>query len=120
MSRNGLGKGLDDLMNGDQVAGKGTVVSASTGTSTPGPALSRGLSTLVAASGGKVEAAQSAQKRRQLLPAWFFFAADILLLAYVVAIAFGAPRPFDLGTILFCSIGTGLGCGLAVFGVVRE
>jgi hypothetical protein len=118
MAKNGLGKGLGDLMDGDQVAGKGRIISASAPASEPG--LSRGLSTLISAHRSNGDIEQPETKRRQRLPAWFFFAADILLLAYVVAISMHAPRPFDFGTILFCAVSVALGCALAVAGVLRD
>jgi len=126
MSRNGLGKGLGDLMNGDPVAGKTRVVSATASTATTATTTStavdttfgRGLTTLVSPHRG-AEASQVARKPRELLAPWFFFTADLLLLAYVVAITFQAPRPFDLGTILFCAVSVALGCILALIGLIR-
>ena len=122
MSKPGLGKGLGHLMNGDQVAGKSHVVNAAAATTTTTSSdmtLGRGLTTLVSAHSGTAEAEQTAKTRRPLLPAWFFFSADILLLAFVVAITFDAPRPFDFGIILFSAVSVGLGCLLAVIGVMR-
>ena len=122
MAKPGLGKGLGDLMNGDQVAGTSRVLSAAavtTTTTSSDVTLGRGLTTLVSAHRGNAEVEPGQKKRRQLLPDWFFFSADILLLAYVVAITFQAPRPFDLGTILFCAVSIALGCLLAVVGVIR-
>ncbi len=125
MSKSSLGKGLGDLMNGDQVAGKPRVVSASASTSTitttsaGDVAFGRGLTTLV--SGQRAGNSEEAKpKARQLLPPWFFFAADVLLLGYVVAIVFDAPRPFDFGTVIFCAVSVTLGCALALIGVVRS
>jgi hypothetical protein len=122
MPKHPLGKSLGDLMNGDQVAGKSRVISASASsatTTTTDVTLGRGLSTLVSAQGAKGKPEQPSSKKRQLLPPWFFFAADLLLLAYVVGIIFDAPRPFDLGTILFCAVSVTLGCLLAIVGMVR-
>ena len=122
MSKPGLGKGLGDLMNGDQVAGKSTVVNAAASTTTTTSsdvALGRGLTTLVSPHRGDASTEGSQRPRRQLLPPWFFFSADILLLAFVVAIAFAAPRPFDLGTIVFCAVSVGVGALLAILGVFR-
>lgn len=124
MSKSSLGKGLGDLMNGDQVAGKPRVVSASASTSTitttsaGDVAFGRGLTTLV--SGQRADSEEAKPKARQLLPPWFFFAADVLLLGYVVAIVFDAPRPFDFGTVIFCAVSVTLGCALALIGVVRS
>jgi hypothetical protein len=108
-------------MNGDQVAGKSTVVNAAASTTTTTSSdvtLGRGLTTLVSAHRGNAEADQSQKAKRKLLPAWFFFSADILLLAYVVAITFDAPRPFDFAVVLFCLISVTLGAVLAVIGVL--
>ena|SRR5687767_12648138 len=121
MSKPGLGKGLGDLMNGDQVAGTSRVVSAASTTTTTSSevALGRGLTTLVSAPRGNDEFERSQKKKRQPLPAWFFFSVDILLLAYVVVITLDAPRPFDLGTILFCAVSIALGCLSAIIGAIR-
>lgn len=131
MAKPGLGKGLGDLMNGDQVAGKARGMGANA-PSVPDPVLGRGLTTLVSAhrSNGEAngtsngssnpKAEEATGRKRELLPAWFFFAADILLLAFVVGIAFDAARPFDSGTILFCATAIGLGCMLSLIGVIRS
>jgi hypothetical protein len=73
----------------------------------------RGMGTLVSAPAPK-EKPEPEQKF--LLPPWFFFAADILLLAYTVALTF--DQPFDLGTILFCAASVTLGAILSVIGVL--
>jgi hypothetical protein len=124
MSKNGLGKRLGDLMNGDQVAGKARVVSATASTATTATStrtetgFGRGLTTLVSARrDGNSEEVKA--KKRQLLPAWFFFAADLLLLGYVVVISLDAPRPFDLGMVLFCAVSIALGCALALIGLAQ-
>jgi hypothetical protein len=123
MPKHPLGKGLGDLMNGDQVAGKSRVISASASsatTTTTDVTLGRGLSTLVSAQGAKGKPEQPETKKRQLLPPWFFFAADLLLLAYAVGITFDAPKPFDAGTVLFCGISITLGAVLAIWGVLQS
>lgn len=103
-----LGKGLGELLNGDAVAGSGRCGN------TPRE-MGRGLNTLVT-----VKEPEQAPAKKVLLPAWFFFAADILLLAYAVAICFDAPKPLDLGTVLFCGTSITLGAVLAVIGILRE
>lgn len=119
MSKPGLGKGLDELMNGDQVAGRAQSVRAA-GPASREKGFGRGLTTLVSAhaTNGETETAQP--KRSHRLPAWFFFAADLLLLAFVVAITFDAPPPFDSGTIIFCGVSVALGCALALVGAIRK
>jgi hypothetical protein len=121
MSKPGLGKGLGDLMHGDQVAGKSRVVSAASTTTTTSSDVTfgRGLTTLVSAPGANADHDSFQKSKRPLLPAWFFFSADILLLGYVVAITFDAPRPFDPGFMIFCAVCVALGCLLACFGAVR-
>lgn len=113
MLKPGLGKGLGDLMQGDQVAGTKPV-------SNEAPAapngFGRGLKTLMDAEAPTVPKPEA----RPLLPVWFFFAADLLLLAYTIAITFEAPRPFDMGTVLFCAISISLGAFLATVGVFRS
>jgi hypothetical protein len=108
MMKPGLGKGLGQLMNGDRVAGAAPAA----------PPVGRGLNTLIS-SGDAPPAPQTAPAHKVLLPPWFFFSADLLLLAYAVAICFDAPKPLDLGSILFCAAAIGLGGILAVIGVLR-
>ena len=107
MMKPGLGKGLGRLMNGDQVAGRAPAASE----------MGRGLNTLIAVQPPAKE--PPVQPRKPLLPAWFFFAADLLLLAYAVAIFFAAPKPIDLGSLLFCGVSVALGAVLAIVGVLR-
>lgn len=114
MLKPGLGKGLGDLMHGDQITGK---KSPPTGRTDPAPELGRGLQTLVQREVS--EPLESHPPKPPLIPVWFYFAADLLLLAYAVAITFDAPRPFDLGTILFCAISITLGALLAILGLFQ-
>lgn len=105
MTKPGLGKGLGQLMNGDRVAAP-TDQNAEIG---------RGLNTLLATK----EPQPAAPAKKVLLPPWFFFSADILLLAYAVAICFDAPKPLDLGSIVFCAVAVSTGAILAIAGVIR-
>lgn len=114
MLKPGLGKGLGELMKGDQVAGKDRSVDRREAV----PAYGRGLETLVRPE--PLEPVEAQEDRAKILPTWFYFAADILLLAYAIAITFNAPRPFDLGTILFCAGSISLGALLAIFGVAQS
>jgi len=115
MAKNGLGKSLGALMEGDAVAGNAPrrpdLLREKTG-QPPG----RGFSTLVAPK----PAAVARPAHRELLPAWFYFAADILLLAYSVAIIFRSPRPLDPGAIGFCAAAITLGAMLGVAGVLKS
>ena len=116
MLKPGLGKGLGDLMHGDQVAGKDRPCG-----SVPAPgstALGRGIKTLIH-SDSTSPPTDKAPPTRSLLPAWFYFAADLLLLAFTIAIAFDANRPFDPGTVLFCAVSVSLGTTLAIIGVLQ-
>ena len=108
MLKPGLGKGLGDLMHGDPVAGKKQDAPAK-------PEFGRGMQTLVRPH--EAENAASAPAKRKLIPAWFYFAADLLLLAFTIAITFDAPQPFDAGIVLFCAISIAVGAILAIVGV---
>ena len=114
MLKPGLGKGLGELMGGDQVGGKDrTAVPGAE----PGANLGRGLKTLIQAD-ASVPASESTAPR-SLLPPWFYFAADLLLLAFTVAIALDASRPFEPGTVLFCLVSISVGALLAMVGVMQ-
>lgn len=120
MLKPGLGKGLDDLMHGDQVAGKN---GSSPEAPPPATTFGRGMKTLIQpeAAVEEVEGApeSAAKLEKTLLPSWFYFAADILLLAFTIAITLDAERPFDAGTVIFCVISVMVGAVLAVIGVVQ-
>ena len=114
MLKPGLGKGLGELMGGDQVAGKDQ---ARGSVAEPGATLGRGLTTLIQTEGSVPETESTAA--RSLLPPWFYFAADLLLLAFTVAIALDASRPFEPGTVLFCLVSISVGALLAMVGVMQ-
>jgi hypothetical protein len=109
MLKPGLGKGLGDLMQGDRVAGTKPAPSE---TPAAQPGLGRGLNTLI-------QAETPPPRRRSILPGWFYFTADLLLLAYAVAITFDAPRPFDFGTLIFCAASIALGGTLGIVGILQ-
>ena len=111
MLKPGLGKGLGDLMHGDQVAGTKPPLN-----NTPAalPEFGRGMSSLIRADPLAIPSA-----KRHILPPWFYFAADLLLLGYAVAITFDAPRPFNTGTMIFCIVSVGLGGVLAILGTLQ-
>jgi hypothetical protein len=112
MSKSALGKGLGPLMNGDVVAGERRGAAPKSE-----PLFGRGLSTLVSTQAPPFE--QAKERPKHLLPPWFFFAADILLLAYSVTICFDAPNPLTPIHVLFCGISITLGAALAIVGVFR-
>lgn len=137
MTKPGLGRGLDRLMNGDEVAGRaaGNDKVAARQEPAPVPQAGRGLNTLLAAGPAADEAKPKTLSRsitkaapaplpaaapKVLLPAWFFFCADILLLAYCVAICFDAPKPLDAGHVVFCAVSVALGAILGIAGVLRS
>lgn len=101
-------------MRGDQVAGKDRP--ASENGDSGAPLLGRGMKSLVQPE--PEEASES--KSPPVLPTWFYFAADILLLAFTVAITLDAARPFDFGTVLFCGVSISLGALLAIVGVFQS
>jgi len=109
-----LGKGLGNLLNGDRIAGNSS-------TPTEAPRFGRGMESLLGAPEKAVEKAESVQpaKRRELLPTWFFFAADFVLLVFCSAVLFDAPRPFTFGDLMFCAVAVLLGCCFGLAGVVR-
>ena len=106
MAKPALGKGLEHLMKGDAVGGKPP--------DQPGeaPRLGKGFKTLV-----NQEPAPT-RKKELLLPPWFFFAADVLLLGFTVAILFNAPKPISWDDWLFCTITTSVAGLFGVIGVL--
>src|SRR5262245_57236036 len=115
MAKPGLGKGLNQLMKGQSAVRKRTSpeIAAEKVTRVD---FGRGLNTLVSA--GVTEPAHST-KDRVLLPTWFFFLADLLLLAFTVAICFDAGGPLQPGEIVFALAATSLGALLAIAGVFK-
>jgi hypothetical protein len=107
-----LGKGLDKLMGGDKVAGP-SEPSSQPGTplapADPQGRLGRGVEKLL----GQPEA----QPKPPLLPGWFYFAADLLLLFLTVAICIAAPKPLSLKVVSFCVFSVTLGGALAIIGL---
>jgi hypothetical protein len=97
LEKAGLGRGLGQLMNGQDVAGRSPLEKpAANEDQTIKVEFGRGLTSLVS-----TQAPPHEEPKKILIPAWFFFAADILLLAFAVVICFDAPQPFDLGALIF-------------------
>jgi len=105
----GLGKGLGHLLNGDKVVG----VPRHSGARAP--KLGRGMETLVSVK----EPEEARDGKKVLLPAWFFFTADLLLFAFTVAILFDAPRPMAGRDILLSAGLVGAGCLLGLLGLAQ-
>ncbi|MGV3774205.1 MAG: hypothetical protein ACO1QB_14990, partial [Verrucomicrobiales bacterium] len=59
-------------------------------------------------------------EEKQLIPGWFFYGADLLLLLLSFAVAIGSPKPLSFGTVIFCGAAIMLGGALAVIGVLRS
>lgn len=111
MSKPALGKNLGQLLNGDAVGGKplsGKVVS--------GVQFGRGMDTLV----GKPQPEPIASPKKDLLPAWFYFGADLLILAFVAALVFGSPKPIGGVELLFCLGSTLMASLFGLAGVARS
>lgn len=107
MAKPALGKGLGHLMKGETVGGKPPADAEH-------PAkLGKGFATLV-----KEEPTPAPAPKRPLLPPWFFFAADILLLGFTVAILLHAPKPLRWEDWLFCTITTGVAGFFGILGVI--
>jgi len=115
MAKPALGKGLNQLMSGQTAARKPSA--PDTADKVTPVDFGRGMSTLVAPPA--VETPEPVAPRL-LLPPWFFFAADALLLTYTVAICLDAGGPMQTGEILFAFASTTLGAVLAVLGVIRS
>ncbi len=116
MANRGLGRGLNQLMSGQKVAHKSGAAAHPTHEKVTPVDFGRGLNSLVAPLAAETPETPVA---RLLLPAWFFFAADLLLLAYTVAISLAAAGPLDFGEVLFAFVSTSLGAILAILGVHR-
>lgn len=112
MLKPGLGKSLGDLMQGDQVAGSKPVLNEAPAAPTD---FGRGMKTLIRAE----TPPERATETRPILPPWFFFAADLVLLAFTVAVTLDAPRPLDFGHVLFSGVSVTLGALLATCGVLQ-
>jgi hypothetical protein len=119
----GLGRGLGQLMRGQHAVGpvKPSSAAEPVESMTAGAAPSepikvefgRGLNTLVTAA-----QAPKPERPRFLLPAWFFFAADVLLLAFTASIC--SDGAWDLGTVAFCVVSVSVALLLGLAGVLRS
>lgn len=111
-----LGRGLGDLMHGDQVARKDQSPAPEI-QKQKAPGFGRGMQALVRQEPSTSH--ENAAAKRPILPAWFYFAADIVLLAYAVGITLAAPRPFDFATIAFCAVSVTVAGLLGIFGLLQ-
>lgn len=118
MGKPALGKGLGELMGGQRAPVRKPAPAESAATEKVTPVdFGRGLNTLVSA---KPQEKPEPAAPRVLLPPWFFFAADTLLLAYTVAICLDAGGPMQTGEILFAASSVTLGALLGIMGVLRN
>lgn len=130
-----LGKGLGNLLAGDRVAGTPNGTPAeSPPPSAKAPRYGRGMETLMGSSETKLpqsnaensskdqapKASTTQPARRPLLPSWFYFAADFLLLAFCSAILFNSPRPYAIGDLLFCAATVAIACFFGLAGLAQS
>lgn len=130
-----LGKGLGNLLAGDRVAGTPNGTPAQTPSASPkAPRFGRGMETLIGSSETKLPhsnsenlSTDSARKksstpatRKPLLPSWFYFAADLLLLAFCSAILFNSPRPYTIADLLFCAATVAIACFFGLAGLAQS
>src|SRR5205809_1673330 len=113
MEKRALGKGLGQLMSGQSVARKPSSPAGPADSVSPKVTpvdFGRGLNALVSTRPAEKEAPA---KPAFLLPAWYFFSADLLLLAYTIAICADSDAPLQTGEILFAAGATTFGALLA-------
>ena len=116
MGKSALGKGLGQLMGGQKPASKSPPVEATSAGKVTQVDFGRGLSTLVTP---QAQDKPQPQRPRVLLPPWFFFSADLLLLAYTVTVCLDSGRPMQTGEILFAATSITLGALLGIMGIRR-
>jgi hypothetical protein len=118
MGKPALGKGLGELMSGQRAPVRKPSPAALPPADKVTPVdFGRGLNTLVTAS---AKEKPEPVPPRVLLPPWFFFAADALLLAYTVAICLDAGDTMQTGEIFFAASSVSLGALLGIMGVMRS
>ena len=99
-------------MNGDEVAGKAAAApKGAPAREAPG----RGLKTLVNKAAAPAEAGKVGTK--SLVPAWFYFTADLMLLAFTVVVLMDSPFPLHLGEVVFCMASIAVAALFGVMGV---
>ena len=113
-----MGRGLGTLLGGQKVAGSEAEKPAAP---EPQESLSPGVRSLIRGSAKDspfaepaTNANKSAAPEKPLIPRWYFFAADVLLVATGLLIAFRSRAPLDWKETFFC-IGTivaGCACGI--------
>jgi len=122
---------LGELLASGRMLGKSdkTAVSAPSAPATR-PPLGHGLGTLLQGVKSPAEAEAALVAAGLLegpdapaglrLPKWYFFAADLLLLALAVLIVFNSASPLGLPQLLFCILAIGLGAVLCTVPFLRE
>lgn len=120
MAKTVLGKGLGELMNGGKPAGQ--TPARPLAEPTEGELFGgRGVQTLLTSSkerpsGGGFPAPEPAHEEPFSIPAWFFFGADLLLLALALVLVIG-PKPLPTWNVGLALAATVLGCCSAIVGV---
>lgn len=101
-----FGRGFGTLVNSGKEAGKETPPA-----SPPLPA------SALPANADKIP---DQTRRRELLPAWFFFCADILILIFVTCVMTNLPKPLGKTDLLFCAFAVGFACLMGLCGVLKN
>jgi|GEM_PF-911720 len=106
-----IGRGLGTLLGDQKVVGTDTEPT----TPMPETPLGSGVRSLLRGSAQAPDAAINPAEKPPLIPRWYFFAADILLVALGVMIAFRSRTPLDWKQMVVCigSIVAGGCCGIA-------
>jgi hypothetical protein len=122
MAKPALGRGLKELMDGDKVASASPVIAPTTNGSNGSDELfGRGVQSLLKQSDSAVQNAQKPamvlpDESRFVVPSWFFFGIDLLLLALALALMLG-PQPLRTWNVVLAFLATGLGCCSAIAGI---
>lgn len=110
MGKPALGRGLGQLLD----AGKSPPTFLMPGkpltSGQPGPGASF-------AAERSLQPKPEAARKGFLLPAWFCFGSDLVLLGFATAIVFVTPAPLPLASVLMAGACTLLGCGMGLLGI---
>lgn len=113
MAKPALGRGLGHLLNGEGVAGNPTAAPKPPA-APENPEPGRGFKTLVTQP-APMPAAKA--KPGTLVPSWFFFTADLMLLAFTVVVLLDSPFPLHFGEMVFCMASTAVAALFGILGV---